>query len=384
MKTLHTLKRTLISTLITCLLIANTAFAAGLSEDNLSGQNQPQLQDENIGRTMDLIEKVEHYLRANDTYVGIISRRGAGDPETGVSDTDGFDLTGMAHSGFVIRNGFAKDSEYITFNLVRLKGGRKDGNKKYDISELRVWSLPHFFVGSFEKDAIVFLPEKKVQLKLWNLLRANGALKIEEHKRYLKDKNGVPKKDTAASPAFLVDQVITNGAFPLLHNPEYNLLSDYTEPSSQNCNEHLLLTYIGFRDHWNPLTPGYQIDNVSPQILGEFKTTATTALERDYVPRQMVLSRTKSTFAFVQNIRFGERYAKSPTFFGLKLNKEKFDVVSVDSFCDPENRPLLGWIDFKVFREQHSDTGEWYIEDWKKNYVKVNRYTGLPNKIKEM
>ena len=95
----------------------------------------------------------------------------------------------------------------------------------------------------------------------------------------------------------------------------------------------------------------------------------------------MVLSRTKSTFAFTQNIRFGERYEKSPTFFGFKLNKEKFEVVSVDSFCDPKNQLFLTWADFKVFREDYSKAKGWFIHDNGKDYVKINRISNKKNVI---
>ncbi len=375
----------ILATLLTLVIFAQNSFARGLSEDNISEEVNPDLEQQiHIKRTQNLVEMVESYLRENDAYVAVISRRGAGDPETGVSDTDKLDLTGMAHSGFVIRNGFSKNSGYITFNLVREKGAKKRANQDYDLSELRVWSLPHFFIGSFEKDAIIFLPEKKVQLKLWNLLRANGSLEIANKKRYLKDNMGNQKVAKNGTPSYLVDKIIVNGAFPLLHNPEYNLLSDFAETSTQNCNEHLLKTYIGFRDHWLPVQKGYDLGDMNPYSLSEFRLTAKRSIEQNYTPRQMVLSRTKSTFAFVQNIRFGERYAKSPQLFGLKLNKEKFDVVSVDSFCNPKNQNFLAWSDFKVFRENHNDAKEWFIEDWGKNYIKVNRHTKQKNRIRVM
>lgn len=373
------------SVILSTLLLVNFSFSKGLSEDSLSGDSNSEANtQENLERTVHLVENVEEYLRSNDTYVAIISRRGAGDPDTGVSDTDDLDLTGMAHCGFVVRNGFAKNSEYITFNLVRMKGAKNASGTDYDLSELRVWTLPHFFVGAFEKDAIVFLPQKKVQLKLWNLLRANGALTIEPRKRFLKDSNGEPRLDGEGKPKYLTDQIITNGAFPLLHNPEYNLLSDYLDNASQNCNEHLLKTYIGFRDHWHPEKEGYHVENMAAEALDTLQRTTTESIKQQYSPRQMILSRTKSTFAFTQNIRFGERYDKAPSFLGLKLQKEKFDVVSVDSFCDSQNQGFLAWADFKVFREKHSQTAGWEIEDWQKNYVKVNRLTKKKNSIKEL
>jgi hypothetical protein len=362
------------------LLLINASFAKGLSEDTNTAANQ----QENLARTQLLIKNVEEYLRANDTYVAIVSRRGAGDPDTGVSDTDDLDLTGMAHSGFIIRNGFAKDSEYITFNLVRIKGAKKVNGTDYDLSELRVWTLPHFFIGSFEKDAIIFLPKKKVQLKLWNLLRANGGLVIEPRKRYLEESNGSQRLDDQGQPKYLTDLIITNGAFTLLHNPEYNLLSDFVENSSQNCNEHLIKTYIGFRDHWQPAESGYRIEEMDQKASENFRKETNQSIMARYTPRQMVLSRTKSTFAFSQNIRFGERYSKAPSLLGLKLKKEKFDVVSVDSLCFPENQAFLDWADFKVFRENHNDASGWFIEDRHKEYVKVNRFTKKKNSIKEL
>ncbi len=375
----------LLCALLSSLIFTQASFARGLSEEALSAEANSDLeQQKHVERTQKLVEKVEAYLRANDAYVGIISRRGAGDPKTGISDTDGLDLTGMAHTGFVIRNGFSKNAEYVTFNLVRMKGARKAGEMEFDMSELRVWSLPHFFIGSFEKDAIVFLPEKKAQLRLWNLLRANGSLEITDTRRYLRDDNGRQRMDKNGKPRYRAHQVIVNGAFPMLHNPEYNLLSDFAEASTQNCNEHLLKTYIGFKDHWQPSKKGYDILHMSPNVLNEFRQAATTSVERNYVPRQMVLSRTKSTFAFVQNIRFGERYAQSPRFLGIKVSKEKFDVVSVDSFCDPQNQPFLAWADFKVFREKHHQVKGWFVEDWGKNYVKVNRYSKEKNRIRVM
>ncbi len=350
----------------------------GLSEDSPSKADQ----DENIQRTKKLVTKIKDYLRQNDAYVGIVARRGAGNPETGVSDTDDLDLSGMAHCGFLVKNGFGENADYITFNLVRMKGVKKINGKDYDLSELRVWSLPHFFIGAFEKDAIIFLPEKQVQLKLWNQLRANGQLKIEEKKRFLKDKKGENKLDAKGKPAFMTDQVIANGAFTFLHNPEYNLLSDYVENSTQNCNEHLLKTYIGFRDFWNPTKEGYDLVEPAESAVQELNNAASNAIKDNYKPRQMVLSRVRSTFAFIQNIRFGESYKESPSLLGLKLRKEKFEVVSVDSFCDPANQPFLQWADFKVLREAYSKEKGWTIEDMGKDYVKVNRMTGKPNQIK--
>lgn len=368
---------TITAALLLLLIFVSPTFAKGFSEESKS-EADPK---ENMERTKQLVEKVEEYLRENDTYVGIIARRGAGNPETGISDTDNLDLSGMAHCGFVIRNGFGKNAGYTTFNLVRMKGAKEIRGKEYDLSELRVWSLPHFFIGAFEKDAIVFLPEKSVQLKLWNQLRANGQLEIGENKRYLKDEDGNQKMDTNGKPKYVSDQIIENGAFTFLHNPEYNLLSDYVDSSSQNCNEHLLKTYIGFRDHWNPTQKGYDLVQPGQSAVQAMRDAANKAINDNYHPRQMVLSRTKSTFAFVQNIRFGERYSKSPTFFGLKLKKEKFEVVSVDSFCDPANQSFLQWADFKVLREDYTKGTGWSINDMGKNYVKINRFTGQPNQI---
>ncbi|BHH85499.1 hypothetical protein [Desulforhopalus sp. 52FAK] len=366
------------SVLVILYLLIDPAFAKGLSEDSTGESNQ----EENMQRTTLLIDHVEDYLRKNDAYVGIIARRGAGDPKTGVSDVDNLDLSGMAHCGFVIRNGFGKNSDYLTFNLVRMKGAKKIGDKEYDMSELRAWTLPHFFVGSFEKDAIVFLPEKKVQLKLWNLLRANGQLNIEPNKRYFKNNKGRQVRDDNGQAKYTTDQLVTNGAFTFFHNPEYNLLSDYVEDSSQNCNEHLLKTYVGFRDFWNPTKPGYNLINPEIVAVKEMNNAIMNSVAKNFTPRKMVLSRTKSTFAFVQNIRFGERYKKSPTLLGFKLNKEKFEVVSVDSFCDPKNQNFLSWSDFKVFREDYRADKGWIIRDLGKNYVKVNRVTNQRNTIK--
>lgn len=374
------MKTKYLSILVIWLLIFTSsamAFSDNFSQEEISEEQR----QENLDRTQNLIDAIETYLRNNDTFVGIMSRRGAGDSETGVSDTDSFDLTGMAHTGFIIRSGFSKKADYITFNLVRNKGAKKVGSEEYDLSELKVWSLPNFFIGSFEKDAIVFLPKKKVQLKLWNLLRANGALDIEKKKRYLKDAKGKQLLDDKGTPRFLTDLFIKNGAFALLHNPEYNLLSDYTEISTQNCNELLLKTYIGIRDFWQLTEQGADGNGITDAALRNYRTQVAKSIEASFTPSQMILSRTKSTFAFTQNIRFGERYKESPSFLGLKLKKEKFNVVGVDSFCDPKNQKYLGWTDFKVFREKYDSRTGWSIEDWGKNYIKVNRVNGRKNEI---
>lgn len=374
---MKTMNQIISMTIILLFMIIDPVFAKGLSEDSSTENDR----EENMQRTTLLINSVEAYLKDNDAYVGIIARRGAGDPKTGISDVDNLDLSGMAHCGFIVRNGFGKDANYITFNLVRMKGAKTVDGKEYDLSELRAWTLPHFFIGSFEKDAIVFLPEKTVQLKLWNLLRANGQLKIEQKKRYLTDKTGKQQFDDNGQAKFITDQIISNGAFPVFHNPEYNLLSDFVNESTQNCNEHLLKTYVGFRDFWNPTALGYSLTTPKNQSMKKMLDAATESIKNNYNPRQMVLSRTKSTFAFIQNIRFGERYKKSPTLFGFKLNKEKFEIVSVDSFCDPRNQKLLAWSDFKVFREDYSKSKGWSIRDSGKNYVKVNRITNTKNVI---
>lgn len=365
---------TMITTLFLLLILSVTSFAKGWSN-----QADPEFsQKENVERTKLLLDKVEAYLESKNAYVGIIARRGAGDPTTGVSDTDNLDLSGMAHCGFVIRNNFGPNPGYSTFNLVRMKGAKKTHNKTYDLSELRVWSLPHFFIGSFEKDAIVFLPPKKVQLKLWNLLRAYGQLEIMEKKRLVNSHSNGENQ----SRRYVTDKIIANGAFTLFHNPEYNLLSDFVEESTQNCNEHLLKTYVAIKDFWNPQENNYSLTNLNAAQSNRLASQTSQLLEQRYTPRQMVLSRTKSTFAFTQNIRFGERHSTSPTFFGLKINKEKFEVASVDSFCSPDNQSVLGWEDFKVFREAYTKTRGWHIVDKGKDYVKVNRFTGKPNSIK--
>ena len=374
---MKTLNQIISITIVLLFMIIDPAFAKGLSEQSSTDNSGKQ----NMQRTNLLITQIEDYLRKNNAYVGIIARRGAGDHKTGVSDVDNLDLSGMAHSGFVVRNGFGKNSSYITFNLVRMKGAKTVKGKKYDVSELRAWTLPHFFIGSFEKDAIVFLPEKKIQLKLWNLLRANGQLKIDQSKRYLTDASGKQQVDDNGQPKFVTDQIVSNGAFPVFHNTEYNLLSDFVDESTQNCNEHLLKTYVGFRDYWKPTLPGYSLTGSNDSSMKKMLETTTKSIKENYSPRQMVLSRTKSTFAFVQNIRFGERYEKSPTIFGFKLNKEKFEVVSVDSFCDPKNQLFLTWADFKVFREDYSKTKGWFIQDNGKDYVKTNRITNKKNVV---
>ncbi len=369
-----------LSILVAWLLISTSsamAFSADFSQEATSEEQR----QENLDRTQNLIDKIEAYLRNNDVFVGIMSRRGAGDPDTGVSDTDTLDLTGMAHTGFIVKNGFSKKADYITFNLVRKKGAKKVGSDEYDLSQLKVWSLPNFFIGSFEKDAIVFLPEKKVQLQLWNLLKANGALDIEKKKRYLKDAKGKQLIDDKGTPRFLTDLFIKNGAFALLHNPEYNLLSDYTETSTQNCNELLLKTYIGVRDFWQLTEQGADGNGITAAALKNYRTQIAQSIEANFTPSQMILSRTKSTFAFTQNIRFGERHEKSPSFLGLKLKREKFSVVGVDSFCDPKNQKYLGWSDFKVFREKYDARSGWSVEDRGENYTKVNRVNGRKNEI---
>lgn len=357
-------------------LFISASMAMGFSTDFSRDRAGEQEKQENLRRTQNLIEKIEAYMRDNEAFVGLMSRRGAGNPKTGVSDTDTFDLTGMAHTGFILKSGFSKDADYITFNLVRKKGAKKVGSDEYDLSQLKVWSLPNFFIGSFEKDAIVFLPKKKLQLKLWNLLRANGALKIEEKKRFLKDEDGKQLLDDTGKQRFITDLLIKNGAFALLHNPEYNLLSDYAETSTQNCNEHLLKTYIGIRDFWHLAEKG------DDEALKNYRREIAESLEANFTPSRMILSRTKSTFAFIQNIRFGERHKESPRLLGLKLKSEKFSVVGVDSFCNPKNQQYLGWSDFKVFREKYDSGSGWSVEDRGKNYVKVNRLNGRKNEIK--
>ena len=366
---------------LTILTLTTSVFAKGLSGEASEEATSEEMRMENSQRTEMVTQAVTTYLKENDAYVAILARRGAGDPETGVSDTDDLDLSGMAHCGFVVRNGFGKDADYITMNLVRLPGAREEDGREFDLSELRVWSMPHFFIGTFEKDAIVFLPEKKLQLRLWNLLRANGRLKIEPVKELVRGADGKPVLDDQGKQREVTRQIISNGIFPLLHNPEYNLLSDYAENSSQNCNEHLLKTYIAVRDHWQADSKGYDPVAMDEDNLTELNRSVQKALEANFSPSRMILSRTKSTFAFVQNIRFGERYGKSPSLLGLKLAREKFDVVGVDSFLDPRNQSYLGWADYKVFREDQDADGNWTIEDWDRDYVKVNRFTGRKNQI---
>lgn len=146
----------------------------------------------------------------------------------------------------------------------------------------------------------------------------------------------------------------------------------------------MLKTYVGFRDHWQPVKYGYTLATVKEETIRQIQRATSDAIEKRFKPRRMVLSRTKSTFAFTQNIRFGERHRTAPTFLGLKIKKEKFDVVSVDSFCDPKNQGFLAWDDFKVFRENHSKDKGWFIEDKGKDFVKRNRYTNKPNSVKEI
>ncbi len=360
-------------------MLINAGQVSAFSDEFSSDEMNEVKRQEDILRTQRLVETVEKYMRQNDAYVGVMSRRGAGDAKTGISDADTFDLTGMAHTGFIVKSGFAKDAEYLTFNLVRLKGAKKIDNQDFDLSELKIWSLTHFFIGSFEKDAVVFLPEKKVQLKLWNLLRANGALNIEEKKRPVNDAQGKQLLDAQGTPRFSTNLLIKNGIFTLLHTPEYNLLSDYSEPSTQNCNEHLLKTYIGARDFWQADKEGYDLNKMTDNALSQFNQNIIQSINTHYTPATMVLSRTKSTFAFTQNIRFGERHKQSPSLFGIKLSEEQFNIVSVDSFCDLKNQEYLGWNDFKVFREKFTKDKGWFIEDWGKNFVKVNRLTGKKN-----
>lgn len=368
-----------------CLLvIVYTPNAWGFSAEYSDAPDTSSQNSENLQRTENIVKSVEKYMRDNDAYLGILSRRGAGDPRTGISDTDGFDLTGMAHSGFIVKNGLSPDANYITFNLVRQKGKKKTSTGQADLSELKLWTLQQFFIGSFEKDAIIFLPEKKVQLKLWNMLRSDKSLVVEEKLRLLKDKDGEQLLGREGKPRFIMDMVITGGMFTILHNPEYNLLSDYSEESTQNCNEHLLHTYIGFRDHWLAGNSDYKLEDMELKTQTQFQAAIQKAISSHFTPRQMVLSRTKSTFAFTQNIRFGERYKSSPTLLGLKLKKEKFDVVSVDSLSNPKNQGFLKWHDFKVLRENRSNQRGWFIEDWGRNYVKKNRLSGKENRIASM
>ncbi len=379
MKSLHT-----IAAIILFVVLSTIASGAAAFSDNYSDETASQSdREENRIRTMNIVQKVEQYMRENDAFVGLLSRRGAGDPKTGVSDTDNIDLTGMAHTGFIVRNGFGRNAGYITLNLVRKKGAKKTGSEEYDLSVLKLWGVPHFFIGSFEKDAIVFLPEKKLQLKLWNLLQANGTLKIDKKKRYSKDSNGRMALDAEGRPRYVTDLFIKNGIFTVLHNPEYNLLSDYAEPSTQNCNEIMLKTYIGVRDHHSYGANRYNVLEMNDKQLAAYRHSIIQALEANYTPGKIILSRTKSSFAHTQNIIFGERYRSAPTLFGLKLQKERFDVVSVDSFCSTANRKYLNWSDFAVFRESYSPRRGWFIRELGHDYIKTNRFTGIKNKIAE-
>ena len=154
---MKTLNQIVTMTIVLFFMIIDPAFAKGFSEQSSTDDNGK----ENMQRTNLLISEVEDYLRENDAYVGIIARRGAGDPETGVSDVDNLDLSGMAHCGFVVRNGFGKNSSYITFNLVRMKGAKTVNGKDYDLSELRAWTLPHFLSVPLKRMPLSFCRKRK-------------------------------------------------------------------------------------------------------------------------------------------------------------------------------------------------------------------------------
>ena len=324
-------------------------FSGDFSDDfmkakNPAGASGDVAQDETFAeqkeRTEKLIKTVTDYLDKENVMVAFISRRGApkGNPKKGMSDVDAYDVTGMAHTGIIIRTTLCGEppkgqDKYLTFNLVRMPNGVEEGK---DSSEMRVWTLMNFFIGCFQKDAGIFIPKEEYQTMLWNRIMNGGQLEV---KRRIEKVNGQE----------VLRQVISNGLLKEFHNPDYSLLSDYAGNETQNCNEHLLKVYLC-------ISKGIEDINEISNLL-----------EREFKPHLFKLGSLKTFFANVAGYNLATNEQK-------KTEKGKaFRVITVQSFVIPENQTLLDWKKVQFFREELKEENNQTvseIRDMGSNYKK--------------
>lgn len=304
-----------------------TGFSFGQSGEGASGEAAAR-GELNVKRTQALTEKIENYLVDNQVMVALLSRRGKiVKPAKGVSDVDKFDATGMAHTGFVVRNGFGNDNPFITLNLV------STGHE----SELRAWSLDQFFIGTSEKDAIIMVPKKQEQIKLWNVLTSN--LKLN------------PKEIEVAGQT-TTRYMIEHPALQRYHKTPYNLVSDYVFNQTMNCNEFVVKAMRG-------ILTGKDLDQVSLEMELTFKP-----YEFNFSPLKLWMARNLTDLAIDAN----ERQVRG---------KSKIRVITVESMLSMENRAYLGIGYVHVYRE--AKVGNDYKIFRQADCVKRNTVTGKPN-----
>jgi hypothetical protein len=333
----HVLTRLLVLALF---LAAPALNARADSGDGFSGDDKPLTEaqkKELTDRNQALVGQITSFLRKEKVFVAFISRRGAPkDAENGISDADKYDATGLAHTGLVVRTGLSDNSGYATMNLVRVKDGAGKGK---DSSDLRIWTLEHFFLGTFEKDAGIFVPNQETQMKLWNDVMSYS----QPNWPVEKVKVGDHEEDR---------QFIRNGLLVQLHNPAYSLLSDFANEKSQNCNE--LVAKAMFSALLNTQHPA----------------TLTRYMEENVRPYDFKLGLLGSLFAGAYNIRRDERMSAK--------GFEQMKVLTVEAFAAPVNRSAFRWEKLQFFREERQD-GTYRIVDKGSDYVKRNSRTGKPN-----
>ena len=286
---------------ILCLCFLLTGFA--LSQSGEGGSDEANQNGElNLERTQTLTGKIEEYLIENQIMAALISRRGKiVKPKMGVSDVDKFDATGMAHTGFVVRNGFSDKNPFITLNLVSLGAE----------SELRAWSLEQFFIGSGEKDAIIMVPARNDQIKLWNAL--SGNLKLNPTEVEVKGQT-------------VTRYLIENPVLERYHVKPYNLVSDYVFNQTMNCNEFVVKAMRG-------ILTGKSPDEVSLELELHFKP-----YEFKISPFKLWMARNFTDLAIDTN----ERKVKG---------KSQVRVITVESMLAVNNRDFVGIEKVRVLRE---------------------------------
>lgn len=285
-------------------------------------------EENNLERTEAISAQVTQFLTENKVLVAVLGRRGKIiDAKLGISDVDKYDATGMAHLAFVIRAGFSGEDQYITLNLV----STMDQNGK--TSDLRAWSLNQFFVVAGEKDALILLPSRQNQMKLWNEVRRDMTFENE---------------DVTIGKETITRQAIRGGLFQRFHNPSYNLLSDFAYNQSQNCSEHLVKTLASVVRQ-KPTLEEVSLD-----------------LELNYQPYHFKVGGIKLWLA---------RHLKNMPLKGGE-RKGKFHIITVESML--AQRDFLGIESIQVFRER-MDLDGYHIDDLGGDYIKKNRITGKPN-----
>lgn len=190
---------------VSVLMLSNTALASpkdvdpGQVQKPIAQSCASQIDEKKLQIAKDLTSWLQDTLQSKQALVAVVARKGG-------DDVKKHDKTGMAHSGLAVYDPRAQT--WIIYNLLN--------ENKQDVSEpvSSIWRTAplDFFYGQtgYEKDALVLIPDKDTQQRIY--------------------------------------EAILTGNYKKIHfTDKYNLLSIYDSNQSLNCNKWILMNITAAR-----------------------------------------------------------------------------------------------------------------------------------------